>query len=125
MRMRENMNAISARRTDLLDDDEKLGSAEEDILATGPHLSERDWFQADIPPYQDDLDIDPKAIDPVMAELSDDPTELFGVSPLAFREELGKTATDEGWDTDVGAEELDDYRETIEDRDQDGYNLAA
>ena len=124
MRSPDNMNSISARRTDLLDDDE------EGDLYKVPKLSESEWYPDATPPYQDDVNIDPDALDPVMAEQADDPTALFNVSPLAFGRELARTAFDEGWDTerDDGSGNIynmDDYRERIEDRDEDSDNAAS
>ncbi len=117
MKNGNNINLISTKKTDELDD----------FPTPDPYgaLPERDWFQADIPPYQDEIDINPDALDPVMVEENDDASELFGVSPLAFGQELGRTAIDEGWDNERDEDTDDDYREMIEDRDQGDYDRAA
>lgn len=117
MRNPNDMNMISAKSTEDLD-----------VPSPDPYapLPQRDWFPQDIPPYEDSIDISPDALDPAMADMTDDPTELFGVSPLAFRGELGRTAVDEGWDNEkFDDEEAEDYREDIEDRDENSYDLAA
>lgn len=68
--------------------------------------------------YQDDFDTDDNAIDPFMAEATDNPVDFFGVPPQELREELDKRAIDEfsyGDDLDVE----DDQREEVEDLDAD------
>lgn len=121
MRTDNNINMISAKKTDDLDD----------FPTPDPYapLASSDWYPQDIPPYEDDIDINPNALDPVMTELTDDPTEAFGVSPLAFGRELGRTAIDEGWDSERDDEDAgynpEDYRESIEDSDEENLGLAA
>ena len=71
--------------------------------------------------YQDDLTTDDNSKDPLMDELSDDPTEELGVPPSELRDELDKQITDEdnggipARDYDI----LDDQRENIEGLDDD------
>ena len=113
------MNKISARNTDLLDLDD-IGPVDPMV-----RLDEREWFKADIPTYEDDVDIDPEALDPFTVEQTDDASELFGVSPLQFGRELGRTAIDEGWDTDSLDYDSDDQRERVEDFDEDYDNPAS
>ena len=62
--------------------------------------------------YQDDLDTDADAVDPIMDEETDDPTEELGVPPEEFRDELDKYAMD-----DLERQD-DDMREAIEDADE-------
>lgn len=56
--------------------------------------------------YQDDLDIDPEATDPIINEETDDPAETFGVPEDEYRDELNKL------------DDEDDY-EALEDLDED------
>ena len=62
--------------------------------------------------YQDDLDTSSSISDPIMDEGSDDPTEILGVSPKEFKNELDKYDFDKTNDGD------DDRREQLEDLDQ-------
>lgn len=62
---------------------------------------------------QDDLDT--QRPDPIMNELGDDPTEELGINPSEFRDGLNDIDTDATGGSD-------DWREEIEDRDQDGDN---
>lgn len=62
---------------------------------------------------QDDLDADDAAVDPVIIEENDDPTEVLGVSPTEFKNELDKYDIDEAGHGD------DDMLNEIEDRDED------
>jgi hypothetical protein len=112
------MNKISAKNTDLLDLDD-IGPV--DMV----RLDEREWFKADIPTYEDDVEIDPEALDPFTIEQTDDASELFGVSPLQFGKELGRTAIDEGWDTDTLGYDKDDDLARVEDYDEDYDNAAS
>jgi hypothetical protein len=64
--------------------------------------------------YQDDFDTKFNDVDPVMAELGDDPTKELGISPREFRDELNKQ------DVDNNDNDNDDMREAIEDADEDG-----
>ncbi len=73
--------------------------------------------------YQDDLDADDNATDPLMNEEDDDPTEDLGVSAEEFGNELDKEPDDVGADL-LGddADIRDDQREYIEDVDEEYYN---
>lgn len=62
--------------------------------------------------YQDELDTDDEATDPIMDEESDDPTKDLGVDPKEFKAELDKYDFDDD-------EEGDDRREQLEDLDED------
>jgi len=62
--------------------------------------------------YQDDLDTSSSISDPIMDEGSDDPTEILGVNPKEFKNELDKYDFDKANDGD------DDRREQLEDLDQ-------
>jgi hypothetical protein len=63
-------------------------------------------------PYQDDLDTDDNAIDPVMDEETDDPVEMLQVPADEFKDEMDNIALD---DLERGNE---DMRETVEDLDE-------
>ena len=68
--------------------------------------------------YQDDLDTSSSITDPVMQELTDDPTEELGVDPKEFKKELDLYAFEDG----IGGrenEDEDNRREDIESRDMD------
>lgn len=62
--------------------------------------------------YQDALDTDPNESDPITHELTDDPTEGFGVPPEEFKSEMDKLDTDHVADTTY--EDDEDMREEIE-----------
>jgi hypothetical protein len=55
--------------------------------------------------YQDDLDNDDDAVDPLMAEEGDDPTETLGVSPYELGNELDK---EDGEDEESLIEAIDE-----------------
>ena len=63
--------------------------------------------------YQDAIDSDDDATDPIIDEETDDPTEGFGVPPEEFKEELDK------YDIDETGEGDENMREEIEDQDDD------
>jgi hypothetical protein len=64
-------------------------------------------------PYQDDLDTDDTAIDPIIDEETDDPVETLQIPADEFKKEMDNLALDEhGHDSE-------DMREMIEDRDED------
>ncbi len=63
--------------------------------------------------YQDDLDTDPDAVDPVIGEVTDDPVEAFGIPEDEYQDELDKLVIDDDLDGN------DDEREYIEDLDED------
>ena len=77
--------------------------------------------------YQDDLDTSGSIKDPIMDELSDDPTKELGVDPKEFKKELDKYAFDDamkrddelGDNGDENSEEIEDRREEIEGLDLD------
>lgn len=66
--------------------------------------------------YQDDLDTNSSITDPIIHELTDDPTEELGVDPKEFKKELDHYAFENSHDEDEGE---DDRREDIESRDMD------
>ena len=55
--------------------------------------------------YQDDLDTDDDAVDPLTTEEGDDPTETFGVAPFEFGDELDK---EDGEDEESLIESIDE-----------------
>lgn len=63
--------------------------------------------------YEDELDTDSDATDPVTAEETDDPTRVLGVPPDELDEELDKL------DTDGDSYDDEDMREYIEDQDEE------
>lgn len=67
--------------------------------------------------FQDDLATDDNAVDPLMAEMTDDPTESLGIPPEKFAEELEKLYDDEGEPDDNDVDVHDDQREYLEDLD--------
>jgi len=72
--------------------------------------------------YQDDLNTDDNAVDPLMAEETDDPTETLGIPPNEFKDELDKLEVDtiSEDDLDLDDEDLrDDQEALIEDEDED------
>jgi hypothetical protein len=72
--------------------------------------------------YQDDLNTDDNAVDPLMAEETDDPTEALGIPPLEFKEELDKLEVDTVSEDEldlVDADLRDDQEAFIEDEDED------
>jgi len=77
--------------------------------------------------YQDDLDTSSSIVDPIMDELSDDPTKELGIDPKEFKKELDQYAfgdsmkrDDEDRDIDgENSEDVEDRREDIESRDMD------
>lgn len=66
-----------------------------------------------MPLYQDDLDTRDDAIDPIMDELSDDPTQILQIPPEEFKNEMDKI------DLDSTEQSTEDMREAIEDRDEE------
>lgn len=68
--------------------------------------------------YQDDLTIDDGSRDPAIDELTDDPTEGFGVPDDEYAAELEKLAVDID-DSDADAEH-EDFREHLEGMNKDG-----
>lgn len=66
--------------------------------------------------YQDDLDVDDDAVDPFMAEKSDDPTAILGIPPYEFGKELEKGFGDEDEIDDDDIDIHDDQREAVEDQ---------
>jgi len=82
--------------------------------------------------YQDDLDTSGSIKDPIMDELSDDPTKELGVDPKEFKKELDKYAFDDamkrddeqGDNADENSEEIEDRREEIEGLDLDDGDTA-
>lgn len=69
--------------------------------------------------YQDDLATDDNAIDPLMAEESEDATEELGVPADRFAEELNKELDDEDEPDDDDIDIHDDERENVEDQDDE------
>lgn len=67
----------------------------------------------DVHMYQDDFNTGFDDTDPLIPELTDDPTEELGVKPKEFKNELDKYDFDENGNGD------DDMREHIEDADED------
>ena len=67
--------------------------------------------------FQDDLNTDDNTPDPLMAELTDDPTEALDVPPERLAEELGKLHDDEDEADDDDIDIHDDEREYLEDLD--------
>ncbi len=68
--------------------------------------------------YQDDLDTKSSIRDPIMDEVSDDPTEELGVDPKEFKRELDLYDVDE-------VDHEDDRREDIEGRDGENREDTA
>ena len=62
--------------------------------------------------YQDDFDAADDAIDPIIDEETDDPTEILGVSPAEYKNEMDQLDID-----DDAAGDREDAREQIEDAD--------
>jgi hypothetical protein len=63
--------------------------------------------------YQDDLDTDPGAVDPLIGdEEPEEPADLFGIPEDEYKDELDKLDIDDGIDDE-------DERENIEDVDED------
>jgi hypothetical protein len=72
--------------------------------------------------YQDDLNTDDNAVDPLMAEETDDPTVELGVPPDELKEELDKLEVDTLSEDDIDlelADLRDDEEAFIEDEDED------
>ncbi len=65
--------------------------------------------------YQDDLVTDDNAVDPLMSEQTDDPTEELGIPPSEFAKELEKELDDEDQVNDNDVDVHDDQREYVED----------
>jgi hypothetical protein len=63
--------------------------------------------------YQDDLDTGSSITDAATHNLTDDPTETFGIDPKEFKKEL------DHYDFDNSNDSEDDRREDIESRDMD------
>lgn len=69
--------------------------------------------------YQDDLDYEDTATDPIAEELTDSPAEELGIPEDEYRDELNKYADD-------GTEVIDDdMREDLEDREENDDNPAS
>ena len=68
--------------------------------------------------YQDDLDTGSSISDAATHDLTDDPTEAFGVNPKEFKKELDRYDFDNSGDEEDDYED-DDRREDIESRDMD------
>jgi hypothetical protein len=69
----------------------------------------------DIEPHNPQDALDTERPDPIMNELGEDPAEEIGINPSELRDGLN--------DIDTEANNSnDDWREEIEDRDQDGDN---
>lgn len=69
--------------------------------------------------YEDDLDTEFSDTDPLINEMTDDPTEELQVPVDEYKSEMDDMALD---DLERGRE---DMRETIEDRDEDDDNAAS
>lgn len=69
-----------------------------------------DGYQARLP--QDDLDWTDEDTDPIIREENEDMTEIMHVDPEERREIMRE-------DEDVESEQAEDYREELEDRDQE------
>ncbi len=72
--------------------------------------------------YQDDLSTDDNAVDPIINEETDDPTEELGVPPSEFAKELEKELDDEDQLNDNDVDVHDDQREYVEDNDDEGLD---
>jgi hypothetical protein len=70
--------------------------------------------QDDLTNYQDDLTTDDTAVDPIMHEENDDPTEILQVPPEEYKKEMDGLDID-----DDQAEGNEDMREQVEDLDED------
>ena len=66
----------------------------------------------DVSTYQDDFDAADDANDPIIDEETDDPTEMLGVSPAEYKNEMDQLDID-----DDAAGDKEDARERIEDMD--------
>jgi len=71
--------------------------------------------------YQDDLNTDDNAADPLMREETDDPTEDFGVPAGEFGDELDKEEDDDPEADELGNDQdiHDDESSRIEDLDDE------
>ena len=67
--------------------------------------------------FQDDLNTDDNTPDPLMAEMTDDPTKELGVPPESLADELSKLHDDEDQVDDNDVDVHDDEREYLEDQD--------
>jgi hypothetical protein len=67
--------------------------------------------------YQDDLDVDPNKVDPIMSE-QDDPVETFGIPASEFKDELDKLDLE-------SPDATDDMRAELEDLDEDGTEVGG
>lgn len=76
-----------------------------------------DYDDIQLQSYQDDLTTDDSATDPLMDEMTDDPTEELGIPPEKFAEELNKLYDDEDEPDDKDIDVHDDEREYLEDLD--------
>lgn len=70
--------------------------------------------QDDLTNYQDDLTTDDTAVDPIMYEENDDPTEILQVPLEEYKKEMDGLDID-----DDQAEGNEDMREQVEDLDED------
>lgn len=71
--------------------------------------------------YQDDLNADDNATDPVMSEEGEDPAKEIGIPRSEFTEGLNEEDFGDHNETDTN----DDWRERVEDLEEDDGNDAS
>ncbi len=86
----------------------------------------RDDDDIQLQSYQDDLNVDDNATDPLMEEVGEDPATELGIPSAEFKNELDKTEVDdEGvYKDDDNVDIHDNRREYIEDLDEDSNDKS-